>query len=1183
MNMQKAPTPVRSKSLTRRVLRWLSLIVFFGGVLLAIALIAINNYLRSNTKSLLDQMGLLDNGFIEFEEATIRLLDDFPLVSVRLEKVHSLDSIQGPERPHLLQLDVLTASVSLRSLLKRKVALESVRLIGGYIDLYTDTGGYSNWKDWLQKARSLDTDPRASNLKLITNFLELQLSNVEIHFKDSPIRRRIQGMANRVNAQLAMTDGGLDAQVDMDLKVYELTFREERGTFLPRSRLRGRWHAYTKDRDVIIEPCDLQVNEEDFVFSARFRPQKEKWEEWSVLTFESKATRWKAVQPLLSQLVRDHLSPFYVEQPFYTKILIRSPLRVNSVPIVEVSFRLEDNRVEARDIALANISLHGQFINRLFDDERRLTEGRRRIRLKLYDLKTQYQSFNISTDSIRAQYTDEMGPQIQTKLEANGPAKGIGEWLENDQFFFERGQFELKAELKGSLLKLDELLINSYGQLGIKHFSVFYQPAKVAFPFEQLTLDKKAGDAFFTLKNKPRSKESPIYIKGDLRNIHALVLEDIAVRPKSGVKVSSKKITWESLVELFGDAASRKEKRQKSQKEKKRSMKETLYGLQANFQPRLQIALDTLVYQKGIQAANFYSDVYFEGQHTLIVDQTHFDYGNGKVELKARLDISDPYVTPFEVELEAKQMDLNDLLASFDFFDIKLLRAIKEHPRDADIQIKYQGILDDEAGLIPFTSKAEMEVIGRRPTKSKAKILYASDKEKNQQRISIRLSGDPKKFNDFFKNEQFFFDRGVFEVYFDYDGEISSFEELLTKATTNFSLENSEVFYKKADVTLPLKSIAMLAHEDHADFKVNVHSEALKRPILFSGKLDHLNALLFGDSTKEVSTEINIYGQQLIWQEFLTLFGDRDKKVERNNNIDAMKATIIGMINTFNPNIEVQIDRFLYSDKLAVDNFKTGVYLKNAHTLVLDKTGFNFQKGHMNLDGEVELFENQDTPFRFNLQTREFNLGGLLEGLDYLSIPVLEDMKKLNGWITMNLDLAGIIAANGNRLIPDATKGQLGFNLRDVEIVGLSPLDSIAEKLYMKKRFKEVRFAPLTDTLFIEGQNIEIPQMEIQSNALHLFLEGNYSFDEQTNLWISVPLKNLKITDRSKIPDKIGYARAKDKVYLEAAPDKNGKIRFKFHLTKRQFYKDRGILDQYKSDRRRDRKIRKEMKKRAGS
>ena len=146
-------------------------------------------------------------------------------------------------------------------------------------------------------------------------------------------------------------------------------------------------------------------------------------------------------------------------------------------------------------------------------------------------------------------------------------------------------------------------------------------------------------------------------------------------------------------------------------------------------------------------------------------------------------------------------------------------------------------------------------------------------------------------------------------------------------------------------------------------------------------------------------------------------------------------------------------------------------------------------------------------------------------------------------------------------------------------VIGLEPLDAIASRLRMEKRFQELRFAPITGEVSIKGQEVEFPRLEIQSNAIHLFMEGTLSYGDLTNIWVSIPINNLKRTNRWIIPEKTGYALAKRKVYIEVTSDEVGDNQFKFRMFKRKFYKSRGILDQYKIDKKRNHAIRKAVRK----
>ena len=102
----------------------------------------------------------------------------------------------------------------------------------------------------------------------------------------------------------------------------------------------------------------------------------------------------------------------------------------------------------------------------------------------------------------------------------------------------------------------------------------------------------------------------------------------------------------------------------------------------------------------------------------------------------------------------------------------------------------------------------------------------------------------------------------------------------------------------------------------------------------------------------------------------------------------------------------------------------------------------------------------------------------------------------------MNLDLEGSVTADGKALVTEATQGMLNFYLEDLEIKGFQPLHAIGKKLKMKNRFDDIIFAPIESKIQINGNNMAFPLTEIQSNAVHLFLEGIFSFGYDTNLWI---------------------------------------------------------------------------------
>ena len=246
---------------------------------------------------------------------------------------------------------------------------------------------------------------------------------------------------------------------------------------------------------------------------------------------------------------------------------------------------------------------------------------------------------------------------------------------------------------------------------------------------------------------------------------------------------------------------------------------------------------------------------------------------------------------------------------------------------------------------------------------------------------------------------------------------------------------------------------------------------------------------------------------------------------------------------------------------------------------MLENTSLNFHDGYLNIDGHFELNQTDGTPFNAHFKTMDLDIVRLLKGVNYLNLPSLQSIKKLTGSMTMDLDLEGVIAKDGKGLVTEKTKGAIDFNLSDVTIQGMPNLDTIATKIRMKKRFANLRFAPITNQITFDGNDINIPLMEIQSNALNLFIEGKLSYGNLTNIWVSVPWDNLKKADRSIIPEKRGYGATWRKSYVEITSDETGANVFKIRLRKKKFYKQRDIVEQYRKDKRKYRRYRKNLRK----
>ena len=155
--------------------------------------------------------------------------------------------------------------------------------------------------------------------------------------------------------------------------------------------------------------------------------------------------------------------------------------------------------------------------------------------------------------------------------------------------------------------------------------------------------------------------------------------------------------------------------------------------------------------------------------------------------------------------------------------------------------------------------------------------------------------------------------------------------------------------------------------------------------------------------------------------------------------------------------------------------------------------------------------------------------------------------KNISGIFSADINLTSMLDAN-NDLYKPANKGYVDFSLKDCRLVNFQALMDIDNNFLQKRNLSDVSFAELKDRLDINGNDIYVHRMEISSTAVNMFVEGTYSFADNTDLSIQVPLHGLR-KDRDEAPKNKGVnAKTGMSVFLRAKDDKDGKLKFSYDL-----------------------------------
>ncbi len=245
----------------------------------------------------------------------------------------------------------------------------------------------------------------------------------------------------------------------------------------------------------------------------------------------------------------------------------------------------------------------------------------------------------------------------------------------------------------------------------------------------------------------------------------------------------------------------------------------------------------------------------------------------------------------------------------------------------------------------------------------------------------------------------------------------------------------------------------------------------------------------------------------------------------------------------------------IHSKEIKYNNFTATAFQTNIvfkeNTWDLKKFYVNHAGGSINLSGTVNTIANGNSKLKVNLDIQKVQLDKLLYAFDNFGVNGLS-YKNLKGTLTAKSQLTALIDQKAS-VVPRSSVGYFRFNLANGQLLNYPPLLSIQKYVFKKRDLNNVRFANITDTIFVRHGNFFINRMEIASTALRLFVEGIYSPYGNSDISIQVPFSSiLKKSDKDDALEKTDTdEKVGASIFLRATNNNGGPMGVKVDLFKK--------------------------------
>ena len=275
------------------------------------------------------------------------------------------------------------------------------------------------------------------------------------------------------------------------------------------------------------------------------------------------------------------------------------------------------------------------------------------------------------------------------------------------------------------------------------------------------------------------------------------------------------------------------------------------------------------------------------------------------------------------------------------------------------------------------------------------------------------------------------------------------------------------------------------------------------------------------------------------------------------------RATVVNTNTSGNKKSLVQLDDALQNGTLDMNLKANSVHLNrfvarnvegqvsfNNDDININKVALQHADGNLNMQANIHHVSDSYDDASAKVLLNHINIQKLFYAFNNFGLQGLTS-KNITGILNMSSNLKLGFDNKGN-VIPKSMQGNLSFSIKNGSLQHFEPLKNIQKFALKDRDLDNVEFAELKDSLELKHGEIYVHRMEIESTAIKAFIEGIYSFGDNTNISIQVPLSNFKKRDddyevKNKGADRKGGAS----IYLRAKSDGKGGVKFGLDLFKK--------------------------------
>ena len=363
---------------------------------------------------------------------------------------------------------------------------------------------------------------------------------------------------------------------------------------------------------------------------------------------------------------------------------------------------------------------------------------------------------------------------------------------------------------------------------------------------------------------------------------------------------------------------------------------------------------------------------------------------------------------------------------------------------------------------------------------------------------NLNSSWDLAEINHYFEDSPFFNLQGKLNVNTQYSGYIS-FD---SKFTNYFLAANhtSKTSFKEASFTYQNFPLGFNFNTAKCTFKNNrivVENSAFTiadSDLDFEGDItDLIGYILKKENTLEITGKLK--STYMNFEELFTL-----KDISEGKGTETMP-------NWINADLNTNITTFSFNDFIASNI--TGKLTYNKQTFVGEDIRLNSLNG--NIAGNFKFYETKNNKLTLfsQLNLKQLNIRNAFLAFNNFNQDFIT-AEHIKGIVTAEIQMQATWKP-GFIFEKEELKVKSHLVIENGELIQFKPLERLSDYVSLED-LKTVQFSTLENTIEIENKVVTIPNMEIKSSALSVFISGSHTFEQEIDYRIKLLLSELMST-----------------------------------------------------------------------